>query len=70
MTVAQEAEKIKQQFEEAKQQIKMLENQLDDWQTFAANQQKQKTSELTEEQRIIAKMFDAFQKSGETKWAL
>mgnify|MGYP003111485092 CR=1 FL=1 len=67
MTVAQEAEKIKKQFEEAKQQIKMLENQLDDWQTFAVDQQKQKTSELTEEQRIIAKMFDAFQKSGETK---
>ncbi len=67
MTVAQEAEKIKQQFEEAKQRIKMLENQLDDWQTFAADQEKQKTSELTEEQKVIVKMFEAFQRSGQTK---
>lgn len=60
MTIAQEAEALKKQFEEAKDQIKMMSAQIDDLQHALQDWENGGSSKMTEYQQAVYKMFEAF----------
>ena len=60
MTIAQEAEVLRKQFEEAKDQIKMMSAQIDDLQHALQNWENGSSNEMTTYQHAVYRMFEAF----------
>ena len=60
MTVKQEAEVLKQLLDETKDQVKMMAHQIDDYETALRDVEVGQDHSMTEYQRAIYRMFEAF----------
>ena len=60
MTVKQEAEVLKQLLDETREQVKMMAHQIDDYETALKAMETDQGRSMTEYQRAIYRMFEAF----------
>tara|TARA_R100001079_G_scaffold35624_1_gene18238 strand:- start:419 stop:616 length:198 start_codon:yes stop_codon:yes gene_type:complete len=60
MTTKHEADILKKLLDETREQVKMMSHQIDDYQAALQQMEDGKQNSMTEYQRVIYKMFEAF----------